>query len=459
MSSAAVTPSMRAVGWNVHFTAGHEDDPGAFAGIYQVPGSDLVTFRQVCDELRLCFKLPNDPRNESHEVDLDPWSNVAFALVDQTDWSRSSMPLQSFVTQYDLDQSVPSLSPLRPKEQNVLRYHLVYHRSCNLPSSSSLETHLQARSQSPSKRSVSGSNSPSRDDLADANDDLHDMLVPASMKIDFEAAKKVMSEFKASCLNRGTSCAVSGKGETWCPGQSIGPGVQACHIVPQQHYHLYPRQYADDNSFGEDVSYRLQQAWQRTWSSRNGILMMKHLHEFFDARLFSIHPDTLRVRVYVPYDDLMEFNGRTASVPASIDRKALRHHCEMCCIENMAAERPISHVASPSTSRLGTSGTGTPLRARTELPATPGSRTAPSETIGGKTGDPSKRPRSTYPDRSLPRDALEWGAFADQAEAAERGRKRRRPEDCLVDEACSQSDWIVPEGRHIETMPIDDANL
>lgn len=37
-----------------------EEDPGAFAGIFQVSGSDLITFRDVCDKVRLCFELPND---------------------------------------------------------------------------------------------------------------------------------------------------------------------------------------------------------------------------------------------------------------------------------------------------------------------------------------------------------------------------------------------------------------
>lgn len=36
-----------------------EEDPGAFAGIFQVSGSDLIAFRDVCDKLRLCFELPN----------------------------------------------------------------------------------------------------------------------------------------------------------------------------------------------------------------------------------------------------------------------------------------------------------------------------------------------------------------------------------------------------------------
>lgn len=33
---------MRVAGWNVHFTAGER--PSLFAGIYQPPSSDIITF-------------------------------------------------------------------------------------------------------------------------------------------------------------------------------------------------------------------------------------------------------------------------------------------------------------------------------------------------------------------------------------------------------------------------------
>ncbi|KAH7187474.1 hypothetical protein BKA60DRAFT_602358 [Fusarium oxysporum] len=158
----------------------------------------------------------------------------------------------------------------------------------------------------------------------------------------------------------------------WCSGPPIGPGVQACHIITQHHHHVYPVMSgdSDDDKFSlEESNRRLKEAWQSTWSPRNGILLMKNLHEFFDARLFSIHPYTHRIRVFVPYDALTKFNGKKASVHTTIDRKALRHHYTMSCIENMAADRPILDVISPFTSRM-TSGKATPLTARTDLPAT-----------------------------------------------------------------------------------------
>ena len=302
---------------------------------------------------------------------------------------------------------------------------------------------LTPRSQTPPKRSASGSVSPPKASADDVdNNELENILAPASMDIDINEAKRVVNDFRSSCLNRATCCAVSSEGEPWCPGSPIGPGVQACHIVPQHHYQLYPisgGQYDDV----EDVSpRRLQEAWQHTWNPRNGILLMKHIHEFFDARLFSINPHTFRIRVFVPYNALIKFNGERASVPATTDRKALRHHYEMCCIENMAAERPNLDATSPSTSRIATSGTGTPFSARYDLPATPNSRSMQTETVVGRTGDPSKRSRSTPSNHGQAMNASERGGHIEEEEAAqwtdERMCKRRRL-DC-------QETLEMPEG-------------
>ncbi|KAJ0132494.1 Dual specificity protein kinase lkh1 [Fusarium oxysporum f. sp. albedinis] len=142
--------------------------------------------------------------------------------------------------------------------------------------------------------------------------------------------------------------------EPWCSGPPTGPGVEACHIITQHHHHVYP------------------EVWQSTWSLRNAILLMKHLHEFFDAQLFSIHPHTLHIRVF-----------------------ALRHHYDMSCIENMTADRPILDAISPSISRM-ISGTATPVTAMTDLPATPTSGESGNRMVGG----PSERQRRNHPDQS-----------------------------------------------------------
>ncbi|KAJ0128751.1 Uncharacterized protein HZ326_28157 [Fusarium oxysporum f. sp. albedinis] len=71
------------------------------------------------------------------------------------------------------------------------------------------------------------------------------------------------------------------------------------------------------------------EVWQSSWSPSNSIPPIKHIHEFFDARLFSAHPHALRIRVFVPSD-------------------ALRHHYDMSRIENKTADRPILDAISLS---------------------------------------------------------------------------------------------------------------
>ncbi|KAM0415852.1 hypothetical protein ACHAPT_013163 [Fusarium lateritium] len=170
------------------------------------------------------------------------------------------------------------------------------------------------------------------------------MVTPLSMNIDYDEAKKVMDNFPSSCLVNASCCAVSGLGESWCVSPTIGPALQACHIVPQQHYHLYPGIDAcSTDCDDEESARRIQQAWSQTWNAKNGILLMSHLHQLFDARLFSIHPETLRIRAFVSYNVILPYHGQEARLPddGGVDLEALRHHYEMSSIENMAAEMPL----------------------------------------------------------------------------------------------------------------------
>ncbi|KAH8656399.1 hypothetical protein BGZ61DRAFT_287436, partial [Ilyonectria robusta] len=204
-------------------------------------------------------------------------------------------------------------------------------------------------SQSPSKRSASGSGSVSLSKdpeigqvSINEEDDLPNMVAPPQSDVPVERARQTIAAFRSSCLVSARQCAISGMGRSWCVNPSIGPALQACHIIPQQHYHLYPDPEAVDGQVQDEnarwSSRRLMEAWERTWSPKNGILRLSHLHELFDARLFSIHPTTLQIPAFVPYDVILQYHGHLANVPRSVDRAALRHHYEMCCIENMAAE-------------------------------------------------------------------------------------------------------------------------
>lgn len=133
MASAAVTPPMRVAGWNVHLLAGYR--PCLFAGVYQAPGSDLLTFRDVFDELRLCFEPPwTDDTNGNGN---GSWDGIALGLI-----SPSTETLR-FVTEANSDQPVPSLPPKTPKRPNAIKYHIFRHGECSLPENSPLASHIK----------------------------------------------------------------------------------------------------------------------------------------------------------------------------------------------------------------------------------------------------------------------------------------------------------------------------
>ncbi|KAM0293638.1 hypothetical protein ACHAPM_011604 [Fusarium culmorum] len=473
MSSAAVTPQMRAHGWNVYFLA--DVNAFHFSGIFQSHDTGFLTFRDVVDELRLCFELPDAMRlqeNNDGSQTQDPWDDIAFGLVSR-DNSLSESP--RLVTNEHRDLQVPSLVCPDFQERAVVRYHLVRHSACNLPSDVPLNAHLNARcathiarptrcpeprylppkkpssdpriaimpfrrtlrartsSQSP-KRRASGSASPTKQQ---EEEDVASIVAPPNMdEINHEYARQIMTQFRSSCLVMASRCAVSGKGRSWCMTPAVGPGLQACHIIPQQHYHLYPD--SRDGQSSELSRRRLRDAWMQTWSATNGLLLMSHLHEAFDARLFSIHPETLRIRAFVPYDIFMDYHGMEARVPPDVDRNALRHHYDMCCIENMAAKMPSEDlIAPPLASQTGTSGANTPLSSRSDFPVTP----RPDDPSGG---DPTKRSQSTRdgPDRGSSGSQVFSQSVVDSFDMDVTGCKRRRIEDYEVTLSdIDRTDW------------------
>ncbi|TWU70678.1 hypothetical protein ED733_001774 [Metarhizium rileyi] len=436
MSNATVTPQARAHGWNIHFLAGMDQ----FAGLFHPPGSDTLRYRDVVDELRLCFELPH---SSSAPEPTDPWSGIAFGHVGFVNVDRE-LPSPSFPSfiwgeHLDLHVSAPEREPSTdPMQPCFSRYHVVRHNDCDLPTAEPLETHMRAGcathipypslrqdgrylppnkgskdpsftqlpyrktirprgSPSPSKRSASGSVSPTKDNsggsqVVTGDDDVASLITPPlMMDMSVEDARQTMATFRTSCLVESNRCAVSGKGRGWCASPAVGPGVQACHIVPQQHYHVYPL----PEAFSSEHRYshrRLREAWRRTWLAKNGILLSKTLHELFDLRLFSIHPDTLRVRIFVPFDILEEYHGRTAQLPPNVDRRALRHHYEMCCIENMAAEMPLREQMPQSYAGARSIPAST-LESDSHITSmSPEStRGINDELTSAQTGDPSKR--------------------------------------------------------------------
>lgn len=231
-------------------------------------------------------------------------------------------------------------------------------------------------------------------------------------------------------------------GRSWYANPTIGPALHACHIVPQQHYHLYP----DPEAVAGEVqpqnamtsNRRLIQAWENTWDPGNGILLLSHLHELFDARLFSIHPKTLQIRVFMPYDVLLGYHGAVAKVPRFVGRAALRHHYEMSCIENMAAKMAFVEQMPWSVSAT-TSGKDTPidlpskltkLSSMTMLESPSVSRKPDSQAGQNTPGDPPKRARNgqCWEEQHKP-GSLDDSFSADDGFPPPRGRSRPKTDD------------------------------
>ncbi|KAK0725691.1 hypothetical protein B0H67DRAFT_571154 [Lasiosphaeris hirsuta] len=218
------------------------------------------------------------------------------------------------------------------------------------------------------KRQRTASSSPSRSRSPTKGDDEFgkDDEVPDTI-ISVEEARPIIAEFRQSVIAAGDArCAVSRRGTAWWAtggaGGAIGPAVQAAHVIPQVHWNVFPVGIDDGDGDGdsdddrgiaaEDDLPALREAWEQTWHWSNGLLLLSHLHQCFDARLLSIDPDTRRVRAFVPYDAITEHHGKGTSLPPEINLGALRHHYDMCCIENMAANKQPGSLSTILVSNL-----------------------------------------------------------------------------------------------------------
>lgn len=140
---------MRVSGWNTHFLA---TSAGVrFAGLFRLDGFDM-TYRDVLTEMRLCFDIPNSisqdyGQNHGQDEYEGPWDSLAFAFTDYVNLppGEASAPPTTIVT-CDLDQLVPHPPPALPtniEEPPIIRFRLVRHRSCGLPSTAPLASHLE----------------------------------------------------------------------------------------------------------------------------------------------------------------------------------------------------------------------------------------------------------------------------------------------------------------------------
>ena len=94
-----------------------------------------MTFRDVVNEMRLCFDIPCTGA---------PWENIAFMLADSPDDMKRKLP--SLVADEDLGLPVPGLKGVSPKSPNVVTYHVILHKPCEISDDKPLEDHLKSMS-------------------------------------------------------------------------------------------------------------------------------------------------------------------------------------------------------------------------------------------------------------------------------------------------------------------------
>ena len=318
--SSLVTPEMRQMGWNIHFL----DATGQrFAGVYQ--RGELST-ADVWRELQLCFDFSDAPENDG------PWQPALLSDTLHDDGPQLGAPHL-----IHLDQNVQPLAT--PALDGLDSYHVIYHGPARCQVTVAGHHQLTAPCiwpvPTPTRRRDPRYLSPYK-----APDDPRGAVsipIPESA-IPVDEARQEIAKFRERCMTGAVACVLTGLGKSWFGNPAIGPAMQVAHIVPLLHYHVYPRgmdqQVPDPNNLSQ-----LRAAWFSTWSISNGIILSSHLHQLFDARLVSIHPRTLRIRAFVPYDMITPYHHRLAALDKKNlpDRNALQHHWDMCCIENMAA--------------------------------------------------------------------------------------------------------------------------
>lgn len=92
-----------------------------------------------------------------------------------------------------------------------------------------------------------------------------------------------------------------------------------------------------------------------TWinSKNDKIMMLSHIYDFWKAGLLAIHPETLRIRCFVPSNVISNYDDKAASFPDSDipDRDSLRLHYEICVWVNMTACLPRIALEIPSATK------------------------------------------------------------------------------------------------------------
>ncbi|RSL40482.1 hypothetical protein CEP54_016107, partial [Fusarium duplospermum] len=268
----AITRAQRAAGWNISLLCG--SDRHRFAGLFHHPGGTTLTYRDIANEIALCFQEPaatqgSGPGNGWHDIAFLP-AGTASRFLQPTSEEDTSASTHALICGQHLDDPVASL-PLGPDE-DAIRLHVFRHVGCTLNGAKPLGAHLDEGCaqnirrppvrqdprylppnkpskdprftglpyrkskralpslRTPSKNVASDVASPASDLQETADVDVTNLVTPPNTNMDVEGAKQFMNNFRPSCLTEGSVCVVTGKGRAWHSGSGLGPGVQACHV-------------------------------------------------------------------------------------------------------------------------------------------------------------------------------------------------------------------------------------
>lgn len=128
-------------------------------------------------------------------------------------------------------------------------------------------------------------------------------------------AEEAMKGFHSLSNTSGRCCAISGLGRFTPENSKLAwsdPGLTISHIIPPQHFEVYP---VDKPDF-EDEDDELSEKWRMTWDPReNGIVLLGH------------------------FRDISAYEGKKAHFSSVPNIDSLRWHYEMCVYENITAKQ------------------------------------------------------------------------------------------------------------------------
>ncbi|KUI74466.1 hypothetical protein VM1G_10187 [Cytospora mali] len=346
---SGISRPQRQRSWNVRIYI----KDSQFAGVYQ--RNDQLSIADIAYELDLCFIFDT---HEGWQQALLPRGTASHSIIILDRQDRLPFPTPDTVRDYDFifhssslcaHGDLHSLSDpcVQRAKMPMLRVDPRYLEIGKQSQDERLSTAplrriagLKRRSTSISSLSQSATSSPlrtSRDEpILSPTRTSGDEPIPQTI-IEQSYARSLINSFRSDTLANSSTCVITGKGKLWFDSGNAGPGIEVAHIIPQIHWNTYPLDpdlYDGRQMANPDDASELKSSWEATWDVRNALTMKNDLHRCFDARLLSIHPETHIIRAFVNYDIITDFHGQKAKIPSTVDSRALRHHWDMCCLEN-----------------------------------------------------------------------------------------------------------------------------